>query len=101
MSQVLVLPDQVVEVIDRLRSQGGGAGVIPAQAVAAEANASGLAPENVDDIVRLLADSGVEVIVDEPSDSELAQQEPVDEELPSLDDVGTGTSTDLVRVYLR
>jgi RNA polymerase primary sigma factor len=98
--QVLVLPDQVVEVIDRLRIQGDGVGVIPAQAVAAEANASGLAPENVDDIVRQLADSGVEVVLDEPTESDL-QRETVDEQLPSLDDVGAGTSTDLVRVYLR
>ena len=101
MSQVLVLPDQVVEVIDRLRTQGGDAGVIPSQALATEAMASGLAPDSVDDIIRQLADSGVEVIVDEPSESELRQQEPVEAELPSLDDVGTGTSTDLVRVYLR
>ena len=100
MGQVLVLPDQVVEVIDRLRTQGGGAGVIPAQAVAAEATASGLAPDNVDDIVRQLADSGVEVVLDEPTEVEL-QQEAAEEELPSLDDVGPGTSTDLVRVYLR
>jgi RNA polymerase primary sigma factor len=98
--QVLVLPDQVAEVIDRLRTQGGGVGVIPAQAVATEANASGLAPENVEDIVRQLADSGVEVVLDEPTESDL-QREAVDEDLPSLDDVGAGTSTDLVRVYLR
>ncbi len=98
--EALVLPDQVVEVIDRLRIQGGGVGVIPAQAVAAEANASGLAPDNVDDIVRQLADSGVEVVLDEPTESEL-QREATDEQLPSLDDVGAGTSTDLVRAYLR
>ena len=97
--QVLVLPDQVAEVIDRLRTQGGGAGVIPAQAVATEATASGLAPENVDVIVAELADAGVEVVI-EPNEHEL-RQETVDEEMPSLDDVGPGTSTDLVRVYLR
>jgi RNA polymerase primary sigma factor len=98
--QVLVLPEQVTEVINRLRIQSGGVGVVPAQAVATEANASGLAPDNVDDIVRELADSGVEVVVDEPTETEL-QHEVVEEELPSLDDVGPGTSTDLVRVYLR
>jgi RNA polymerase primary sigma factor len=98
--QVLELPEQVTEVINRLRTQSGGVGVVPAQAVATEANASGLAPDNVDDIVRQLADSGVEVVVDEPTETEL-QHEVVDEELPSLDDVGPGTSTDLVRVYLR
>jgi RNA polymerase primary sigma factor len=98
--QVLVLPEQVTEVINRLRTQSGGVGVVPAQAVATEANASGLAPENVDDIVRQLADSGVEVVVDEPTEKEL-QHEVVETELPSLDDVGPGTSTDLVRVYLR
>ena len=96
-----MLPELVVEVIERLRTQGGGAGMIPSQAVATEAMASGLAPESVDDIVRQLADSGVEVVVDEPSESELQQQEAVEAELPALDDVGTGTSTDLVRVYLR
>ena len=95
-----MLPEQVTEVINRLRTQSGGVGIVPAQAVATEANASGLAPDNVDDIVRVLADSGVEVVVDEPTETEL-QHEVVDEELPSLDDVGPGTSTDLVRVYLR
>ncbi|MEP6760047.1 MAG: RNA polymerase sigma factor RpoD [Sporichthyaceae bacterium] len=100
MGEVLVLPEQVTDVINRLRTQSGGVGVVPAQAVATEANASGLAPENVDDIVRQLAESGVEVVVDEPTEAEL-QHEVVDTELPSLDDVGPGTSTDLVRVYLR
>jgi RNA polymerase primary sigma factor len=99
-SQVIVLPEQVTAVINRLRTQSGGVGVVPAQAVATEANASGLAPENVDDIVRQLADSGVEVVVDEPTEKEL-QHEVVETELPSLDEVGPGTSTDLVRVYLR
>jgi hypothetical protein len=66
--QVLVLPEQVTEVINRLRTQSGDGGVVPAQAVATEATASGLAPENVDDIVRQLADSGVEVSVDEPTE---------------------------------
>ena len=100
MNPVLVLPEQVTEVINRLRTQSGAVGIVPAQAVATEANASGLAPDNVDVIVRQLADSGVEVVVDEPTESEL-QHEVVDEEPPSLDDVGPGTSTDLVRVYLR
>ena len=95
-----MLPEQVTEVINRLRTQSVGVGVVPAQAVAREANASGLAPDNVDVIVRQLADSGVEVVIDEPTETEL-QHEVVDEELPSLDDVGPGTSTDLVRVYLR
>jgi len=98
--QLLVLPDQVVEVIARLKSQGVGAGVVPAQAVAAEANASGLTVENVDVIVSELADSGVEVVLDEPTAAEL-EELPVEEEQPSLDDVGAGLSTDLVRVYLR
>src|SRR3954454_19545676 len=96
----MVLPDAVVEVIDRLRSQGGGGGVLPAQAVAREATASGLAPENIDDIVRQLADSGVEVVLDEPSESQL-QEEAVEPEPASLDDAGTGPSTDPVRSYLR
>jgi RNA polymerase primary sigma factor len=98
--QVLVLPEAVVEVIDRLRSQGGDGGFLPAQAVAAEATASGLAPENIDDIVRQLADAGVEVVLDEPSESDL-RAESIEPEPPALDDVGTSASTDLVRVYLR
>jgi RNA polymerase primary sigma factor len=99
-AQVLVLSEQITEVINRLRTQSGAVGIVPAQAVATEASASGLAPENVDELVRQLADSGVDVVVDEPTETEL-QQEVVDAELPSLDDVGTATSTDLVRVYLR
>ncbi|MDQ1620818.1 MAG: hypothetical protein QOE19_3387, partial [Actinomycetota bacterium] len=47
----------------RLRDGGDGTGLIPAQTVASEANASGLAPENIDDIVKQLADSGVEVVL--------------------------------------
>ncbi|HSR25875.1 MAG TPA: RNA polymerase sigma factor, partial [Candidatus Eisenbacteria bacterium] len=73
--------------------------MLPAQAVAAEATASGLAPENIDDVVKGLAEAGVEVVLDEPSEAELIK-EAVEEE-PSLDDAGPGTSTDLVRVYLR
>jgi len=70
--------------------------------VATEATASGLAPESIDDIVRQLADSGVEVVLDEPSPAELAQAAAQDEEeLPSLDDSGPAASADLVRVYLR
>jgi RNA polymerase primary sigma factor len=96
---VLVLPDAVIAVIDRLRLQGGGVGLIPAQTVADEANRSGLAPESIDDIVRRLAESGVEVVSDEPTAAELvAEEEP---EPPSLDDVGPSASADLVRVYLR
>jgi len=98
----LVLPDGVNEVVARLRKSGGGSGLIPAQAVASEATASGLAPENIDDIVRQLADSGVEVVLDEPSPAELAQAAVEDEEeLPSLDEAGPAASADLVRVYLR
>ena len=98
-SDVLVLPEPVVEVIERLKTQGSAVGLVPAQTVAAEATASGLAPENVETIVRVLGDAGLEVVV-EPSANELAQ-ETVETELPSLDDVGPGTSADLVRVYLR
>jgi RNA polymerase primary sigma factor len=99
--EVIVLPDSVNEVVDRLRAVGVGAGHIPAQAVAAAANASGLAPENVDEIVRGLAESGVEVVSDEPSPEELKAEEVEVEEIPSLDDAGPSASADLVRVYLR
>ncbi|HEY4314025.1 MAG TPA: RNA polymerase sigma factor RpoD [Actinomycetes bacterium] len=102
MGEVIVLPDSVTEVVDRLRAVGVGVGHIPAQAVAAAANASGLAPENVDEIVRGLAESGVEVVSDEPSPEELkAEEVEVEEIVPSLDDAGPSASADLVRVYLR
>ena len=99
----VVLPDAVSEVVARLRQSGGGSGLIPAQAVASEATASGLAPESIDDIVRQLADSGVEVVLDEPSPERARRPRPRadDEELPSLDDAGPAASADLVRVYLR
>jgi RNA polymerase primary sigma factor len=96
----LALPDTVGEAIDRLRARDAGAGLIPAQTVAAEATASGLTPESIDDIVRRLAEFGVEVVADEPTPEELAS-EAVEEEPPSLDEVGPAASADLVRVYLR
>jgi RNA polymerase primary sigma factor len=89
----------VSEVVARLRASGLGTGLIPAQTVAAEATASGLAPESIDDIVRQLADAGVEVVLDEPPPAELVIEEEI--EPPSLDDVGPSASADLVRVYLR
>jgi RNA polymerase primary sigma factor len=99
---VVVLPDAVGEVVARLRKSGVGTGLIPAKTVALEATAYGLAPDSVDDIVRQLADSGVEVITDEPSVAELDRTAKDDEEdLPSLDDAGPAASADLVRVYLR
>ena len=100
MGEVLALPDTVGEAIDRLRARDAGAGLIPAQTVAAEATASGLTPESIDDIVRRLAEVGVEVVADEPTPEELAS-EAVEEEPPSLDEVGPAASADLVRVYLR
>ncbi|MGZ4589840.1 MAG: RNA polymerase sigma factor RpoD [Actinomycetes bacterium] len=102
MGASVVLPDAVREVVARLRESGGGSGLIPAQKVASEVNASGLAPESIDDIVRQLADSGVEVVADEPTPADLDKAAKEDEEdLPSLDDVGPAASADLVRVYLR
>jgi RNA polymerase primary sigma factor len=99
---VTVALEAVNEVVARLRASGGDARLIPAQAVAAEATASGLAPDSIDDIVRQLADEGVEVVLDEPSTDELVQVAVEDEiEPPSLDDVGPAASADLVRVYLR
>jgi RNA polymerase primary sigma factor len=92
----------VSDVVARLRDGGDGTGLIPAQTVASEANASGLAPENIDDIVKQLADSGVEVVLDEPTPAELEKAAKEDEgDLPSLDDAGPAASADLVRVYLR
>jgi RNA polymerase primary sigma factor len=98
---VVVLPDTLGDVVARLRAEGGGSGLIPAQAVASAATESGLAPENVDEIVRSLAASGVEVVNDEPTVEELKAEEVEEVEQPSLDDVGPSASADLVRVYLR
>ena len=99
MGDLLVLPDAVTTTVDRLRARGGGTGLLPAQAVAVEANAAGLAPESIDDIVRRLAEAGVEVVADEPAPEELVDED-VDEQ-PALDDAGPAASADLVRVYLR
>ena len=102
MVQVEDLPNAVTDVIARLRAQGSGAGLLPAQAVAAAATDSGLAPDSVDEIVRSLAESGVEVISDEPSVADLqAEEAEVEEAEASLDDAGPSASADLVRVYLR
>jgi RNA polymerase primary sigma factor len=98
--EVLALPDTVSAAIDRLRANTAGAGLIPAQAVAAEVTAAGLTADSIDDIVRRLAEAGVEVVADEPTEEELAT-EAVEVEPPSLDDVGPAASADLVRVYLR
>jgi RNA polymerase primary sigma factor len=62
---------------------------------------SGLSPDTVDDIVRSLAESGVEVVSDEPTVDDLKAEEVDEVEQPSLDDVGPSASADLVRVYLR
>jgi RNA polymerase primary sigma factor len=102
--EVVVLPDSVSDVVARLRAQGVGAGLLPAQTVAAAATESGLAPENIDAIVRGLAESGVEVVSEEPSVEDLKAEEieeADDDPGPSLDDVGPSASADLVRVYLR
>ena len=97
----MVLPDPVNDVVARLRAQGDGTGLLPAQIVATVAMESGLAPESVDEIVRGLAESGVEVVTDEPSVEELKAEEAEEPEPPSLDDAGPSASADLVRVYLR
>jgi RNA polymerase primary sigma factor len=68
--------------------------------IATEVNAAGLAVDAIDEIVRRLAESGVEVVADEPSAEDLAR-EAAEEEPAPLDDIGTSASTDLVRVYLR
>ena len=100
MRELLVAPEAVDLTVDRLRAQDGGTGLIPAQKVAAEATAAGLNAENIDDIVRLLAEAGVEVVSDEPSPEDLAAAE-AEEASDTLDDVGPAASADLVRVYLR
>ena len=97
----MVLPDPVNDVVARLRAQGDGTGLLPAQIVATVAMESGLAPESVDEIVRGLAESGVEVVTEEPSVEELKAEEAEEPEPPSLDDAGPSASADLVRVYLR
>jgi RNA polymerase primary sigma factor len=103
--EALLRPDAVVETVDRLRAKGSGAGLIPAQAVAAEASASGLTTDTIDDIVGRLGELGIEVVAEEPTADDLAAEAAAvteeDEEPPSLDDVGPAASADLVRVYLR
>jgi RNA polymerase primary sigma factor len=102
--EVVVLPDSVNDVVARLSAQGVAAGLLPAQTVAAAATESGLAPENIDAIVRGLAESGVEVVSEEPTVEDLKAEEieeADDDPGPSLDDVGPSASADLVRVYLR
>jgi hypothetical protein len=47
--EVIVLPDAVRDVVDRLRIQSLATGLVPAQAVASAANESGLSAENIDD----------------------------------------------------
>ncbi len=104
MGEIVVLPDSVSDVVARLSAQGVGAGLLPAQTVAAAATESGLAPENIDAIVRGLAESGVEVVSEEPSVEDLKAEEieeADDDPGPSLDDAGPSASADLVRVYLR
>jgi RNA polymerase primary sigma factor len=91
----------VNDVVARLRAKGDATGLLPAQIVATVAMESGLAPESVDEIVRGLAESGVEVVTDEPSVEELRAEEAEEPEPPSLDDAGPSASADLVRVYLR
>ena len=100
MGELLIAPDALDLTVDRLRAKGAAAGLIPAQAVAAEATAAGLTAESIDDIVTRLAEAGVEVVSEEPTPEDLAAEE-ADSDDGSLDDVGPGASADLVRVYLR
>jgi len=98
--ELLIAPEALDLTVDRLRAKGAAAGLIPAQAVAAEATAAGLTAESIDDIVTRLAEAGVEVVSEEPTPEDLAAEE-ADSDDGSLDDVGPGASADLVRVYLR
>ena len=98
--QVLVEPSAIDRTIDRLLAQGGGTGLLPAQALVAEATASGLSAESIDDIIRRLAEAGVEVVSEEPTPEELIGVEP-EEMVDPLDEVAATASADLVRVYLR
>ncbi|MDQ1614562.1 MAG: polymerase primary sigma factor [Actinomycetota bacterium] len=100
--EVLVLPGggpDIGTVVALLRDRGES-GPLPSQVIATEVNAAGLAADAIDEIVRRLAESGVEVVADEPSAEDLAR-EAAEEEPAPLDDIGTSASTDLVRVYLR
>ena len=93
--------ERVASVVIVLESQAG-AGPLRAEQVASAANAGGLQPDDVDEVLRRLAVDGVEVLADEPTESDLAvAAAEADEELPSLDDMAPGPSADLVRVYLR
>ena len=93
--------ERVASVVIVLQSQAG-TGTLRAEQVASAANAGGLAPDDVDEVLRRLATDGVEVLADEPSETELAvAAAEAEEELPSLDEVAPGPSADLVRVYLR
>jgi len=98
--ELLIAPEALDLTVDRLRAKGAAAGLIPAQAVAAEATAAGLTAESIDDIVTRLAEAGVEVVSEEPTPEDLAAEE-ADSDEGSLDDVGPSASADLVRVYLR
>jgi RNA polymerase primary sigma factor len=93
--------ERVMSVVIVLESEAGK-GPLHAEQVATAASAGGLAPEDVDEVLRRLATDGVEVLADEPSESDLAvAAEEIETELPSLDEVAPGPSADLVRVYLR
>jgi len=98
--QLLIAPEALDLTVDRLRAKGAAAGLIPAQAVAAEATAAGLTAESIDDIVTRLAEAGVEVVSEEPTPEDLAAEE-AESDGESLDEVGPSASADLVRVYLR
>ena len=100
--EAAVLPDTVGQAVDKLRALGTGSGLLPAQAVAAEATAAGLSPESIEDIVDRLAESCVEDVSDDPSASELAvEAAEAEADPPALDVSGPAASADLVRVYLR
>ena len=82
--------------------QGTGTGLLPAQAVAAEATAAGPDPREHRRHRRAgWPRSGVEVVSDEPHRRGPRRRGRSRRRPPALDDAGPAASADLVRVYLR
>ena len=105
--KVVVLPDSAGQVMTRLGAQGARVGLLPTQS---DPSTSVDASQSLADLADL-ADLGdeststavlaVDALVEEPSVEDLAAEEVDEPDLPSLDDVGSTASADLVRVYLR
>ena len=85
--------DQVTELI--LRARESGTVTLPELNAAFER--SELLPDAIDDILRALADDGVEITEASPEDSELDEQRPA----AGSDRARRAGTSDLVRIYLR